>query len=135
MQIARGQYLTFVDDDDRISDDYLTTILTAINKNPGVDVLCYIAECRINKGDVITCRYSLNNSGYKHVGSNWSGPPAHTMVWKSSIAKRVPFPCKNYAEDGEWVKVAVGLAKTETQIEKTLYFYDFNSSTSKTRGG
>ena len=33
LNLAKGQYLVFIDDDDRISDDYISSIIQAMNEN------------------------------------------------------------------------------------------------------
>jgi len=134
LNLARGEYLVFVDDDDRIAPTYIADILQAIQDNPGIDVICFLNECRINNGPVILCSYSLTHKTRMHVGNTWTGPPAHTMVWKSVIAKNAAFPDKNYSEDANWVDSVVAHAVKEVRIDKVLYFYDFRTNISETRG-
>lgn len=133
MDISRGEYLAFVDDDDEVNPAYLMHICDALNKNPGVDVACF-------KSLVTTdlcpspkpCHYGLELE-YAETSELWTGKPAHTMVWKSSIAKQGRFPDTKLGEDTDWVAQVVQLAKTEVQIDHFLYQYNFRASVSETR--
>ena len=51
LSIANGEYVTFVDDDDDISDDYVKTILHYIVNGKGVDVINFNVMCSVNGGE------------------------------------------------------------------------------------
>lgn len=135
LSAANGKYFTFVDDDDRVTDDYVSEIISAIDRSDDADCITYEVICSIGPTK-IHCKYGLsleynnNNSG---VGF-WTGKPAHTMIFKSSLCKNVMFPDKNYGEDFDWVQRAIKNLNTELNIPKVLYYYDFNPATSATRG-
>lgn len=135
LNMAQGEYLTFIDDDDRIADDYVQSIMNALYDN--LDVDCVVFDCitTIN-GDTSNPTYSKYSINYEYsqTGNQWRGKPAHTMVWKSSIAKKHSYQGKNYGEDIEWVKKACKDIKREVRIDKVLYFYDFDNRVSETRG-
>ena len=133
LKLAQGEYLTFVDDDDRIAEDYVSSIMSTLIANPNADCVCFGCETTVNGGDRHFSKYSVNYS-YSRIGDQWRGKPAHTMIWKSAIAKKYAYPDKNYGEDVDWVVKACTEIKNEVQIDKVLYFYDFNSSVSETRG-
>lgn len=194
LRAARGEYISFIDDDDDVSDKYVSDLHDAIvrtRKKPIQQLDCskcgghagFIEDCKVCHGsgkgpiagpvDVICfpqratllresmvheCSYSLSywrdrkpdkrrlltSSGTDGV-LNWTGPPAHTMVWQvrcltkpSSIAdplaQRVLFPEKNFGEDVEWVDGACEKAQTEMKlIGPPLYFYNFDSRRTATR--
>ncbi len=143
LSMAKGEYLTFIDDDDRIDAGYVSEIMSCLENNPGVD--CVVFDCItsiIENGAVKEKHFSKYSKDYSYsisdtIGADgyrqWRGKPAHTMVWRSEIAKRHAFPDKNYSEDVNWVSKACADLKTEAQIDKVLYFYNFNQSTSETR--
>lgn len=133
LQAANGQFLTFVDDDDDIAETYISDICRVIHSNFDADVICFQSFVTINGGPKKLCKYSVQYK-YEETEDLWKGLPAHTMVWRSTLAKQFNFPESNYGEDVGWVKQAVKLVKKEVQIEKQLYFYHFNSRTSRTRG-
>lgn len=135
VKLAQGKFLTFIDDDDRISDDYISSIINTIESSPDADCIVFDCITTINNdpNQVTYSKYSINYP-YKQEGNQWRGKPAHTMVWLSSIAKKHLYTAKNYGEDIEWVIRACVDIKNEVRIDKVLYYYDFNSSTTETRG-
>jgi glycosyltransferase involved in cell wall biosynthesis len=135
LQWAQGTFIAFVDDDDRIAPDYLNVVLGAVRDHLDADVICFKSECRIDDGPPKLCKYSLSYKSYSDTPTLWTGPPAHTMVWKAKVAKQSVFPEKNFSEDSDWVRGAVQVAKKEHQIDRVLYFYDFRSGTTATRAG
>lgn len=135
LKLAQGNFLTFIDDDDRIANDYIQSIMTCIEQNPNAD--CIVFDCITtidgDKDNPTYSKYSIKYD-YTHVGDQWRGKPAHTMVWKSEIAKKHIYSNQNYGEDIDWVKRACKDIQNEIRIDKVLYYYDFNNSTTETRG-
>jgi glycosyltransferase involved in cell wall biosynthesis len=130
LKLVQGEYVVFIDDDDRISDDYVSDIMTALQNNPGVDCVVFNCICRVNEGPEKLCKYGIEfEYGDILGGSEWRGKPAHTMVYKSSIAKAHAFSDMKYAEDTDWVKRACLDIKTQVRIDKVLYHYDANYAT------
>lgn len=138
---ARGDYFAFVDDDDQIETDYIDTLLEAIGKAGGADVICFRQVCRhIGTEIVERCKYGLGLAYTKTVADqrnpnlfDWTGLPAHTMCWRTELVNGIEFPEANFGEDVDWVKVASACAKTEYQIDKVLYYYLFDKEKSATR--
>lgn len=134
IKMANGKFLTFIDDDDRVDDSYIESVLTTINNNPNADCIVFDCITKINDDPNVTySKYSINYP-YGQTGNQWRGKPAHTMVWSSAIAKKHSYINKNYGEDIDWVVRACKDIKNEVRIDKVLYYYDFNSSVSETRG-
>lgn len=153
LSIAQGEYVSFIDDDDAVSPDYVQKIVAAIaharKADPPIDVICFPQRATIgNTGGVHECRYSLSyfkdrpadqrrqlaGTGNPMVAA-WSGPPAHTMVWRRALVKDIPFPDETFGEDVAWVDQACERAKTEMQIEAPhpLYIYRFSDEGTMTR--
>jgi glycosyltransferase involved in cell wall biosynthesis len=136
LNLARGKYLVFIDDDDRISEDYVKTIIEALNKYPETDCVVFDCICKVNGGYDKLCKYGVEfEYGDILGGTEWRGKPAHTMVYKSSIAKIHSYADMNYKEDVHWVVRACVDIKHQTRIDKVLYFYDAEyTTTSETAG-
>ena len=166
LRAARGEYLSFIDDDDSVAGDYIRKIHDAIvevrKHDEPADVICFPQRAVLVQQKVVhECTYSLAHwrdrepdkrrvltpSGTDGV-LNWTGPPAHTMVWRKAGISTGPlgsdagphdypsqFPEKNFGEDVDWVDKACATAKTEMQLTgPPLYFYRYNNETSRTRG-
>lgn len=136
LKLAQGEYLVFIDDDDRISEDYIREIMFSLYNNPETDCVVFDNLTSINGGEGILCKYGIEfNHGYINDGKEWRGKPAHTMVYRSEIAKKHNFNDMKSSEDYDWVSRAWLDIKKQTRINKILYYYDANyETTSETAG-
>jgi len=137
--LANRKYLVFIDDDDCVDKDYVKEIMKATMKTDS-DVIVFDCITRADGKNRTLSKYGKDFFPYQQYVDDkgerqWRGLVAHTMVWKTEIAKRHMFPEKNYEEDIEWAKKANADISTEYRIEKVLYFYRFNSQVSETRYG
>lgn len=131
LNLARGEYLVFIDDDDRISPEYIKEIMDALYANPNAD--CVVFDCTttyVQSNRKVLCKYGVEFE-YKRWEDEWRGKPAHTMVYKSDIAKKHHYSDKDWEEDMDWVKRACQDIKNQVRIDKVLYYYDFNPPTSE----
>jgi len=149
LRMAQGEYLTFIDDDDDIANDYVQSIMDTLYAHPEADCVVFDCITTIN-GDTNNQTYSKYSIAYDYhqvpavspnplnpmmrIAYQWRGKPAHTMVYKASIAKSHTYINQNYGEDVDWVKRACQGIQNEIRIDKVLYFYNFNSTVSETRG-
>lgn len=137
LRMAKGRYIVFVDDDDRISDDYVREIISAIDLNYGADCIVYDMLCVINGCRKIHSKFGIeyeytkmapwtpeNCSVKNEIAEQWFGKPSHNMVWSSEIAKSCTFPLINAGEDFAWVTQAWPQIKKQVRIDKILYYYD-----------
>jgi glycosyltransferase involved in cell wall biosynthesis len=158
LNAARGEYVSFIDDDDEVAPDYVRRIHDAIvasRKQPQpADVICFPQRAILQPHGVThECTYSLahfhnrapenrrqlaprqNPDGAVSPNSlNWTGPPAHTMVWRREIVKDIRFPAQTFGEDVAWVDAACEKAASEICLDGgPLYIYRFDEARSTTR--
>lgn len=123
---SKGQYVSYIDADDRVSYDYIRLLLEGIEK--GVDCCSlkgvYSVDYRFDgvfEHSLIYAEWKTTNNGIKY-----ERYPNHLNCIKSSIAKQFTFPETNWGEDHNWSKQIheSGLIKTEHRIEEILYYYD-----------
>lgn len=120
---ASGEYVAFIDDDDRVSDNYVESILNAIESSP---------DCVGIEG-IITTRgknpykfiHSLQYSEWFQKDKIYYRCPNHLNPIKRSIVKNIEFPEINYGEDKVYSNALIGLLKHETYIDKPIYFYEY----------
>lgn len=125
-QSATGDYVAWVDDDDRVSDDYVRQLLQAIESD----------------ADVIGITLQFERAGVVHETWRfglWPDQRAkglmaanHLCAWKRDIANRVSWtPELSYGDDQAWYGplIAAGVAKTCHRIEPVLYHYCYNPKT------
>lgn len=124
VSMVTTDYLVFIDDDDEVSKDYLSEIMTAIDQQP--DVVTFEGFMTTNghsrKNFVIKLgeRYEERNGVYYRF-------PNHLSPIKTHLARRVPFPKVTSGEDYSYALGLKnkGILKTSVHIEKDLYHYQF----------
>lgn len=158
---ANGKYLTYIDDDDKISGDYFKEILPLCDGD--THLITFYAQMydggRLAWNVVYHPRYTKDrNKG----GRNLRIPdelfealapdlqnkitrrrpgvpgvaeriPNHLMVWRSDIAKTRDFPDINMGEDGQWALKMRSKVRKFKEVHKVLYFYMFDPQKTETQ--
>lgn len=129
---APGKYVCFIDDDDRISDNYLALLFDGIFQ----DVDCCNLKGIYYKDGVEEANFE-HSLKYDHYFEEMVDgkrllcrPPNHLNMIRAEIAKKFPFPCTSYGEDTDWAMEICksGLIQTEHEIQSILYYYDYVSN-------
>lgn len=130
VRMARGQYIAGLGDDDQITDDYVSSILAAIEDNPGVDCITFHHEYwqdGVYKAVVKESKdYNWQN--------NWDAglllrSPDTKMPARSDIVKHFTYPHEWHGEDVEYAKWLRERIQTEYIIDRVLYRYMYRMST------
>jgi hypothetical protein len=126
LENSRGKYVCFIDDDDDISDAYVSLIYNALKSNPD----CVSLVGRLIEEGKKTCKFCHSNhfKTYSSKGNKYFRPPNHLNTIKAEIAKKFKFPERNRHEDLEWAMQLAqsGLLKREAKVSEVLYFYLYN---------
>jgi glycosyltransferase involved in cell wall biosynthesis len=134
LSLAKGEYICYVDDDDWVSDDYVESILKAVETNP--DAVCF--ECRYTNAET-----SVNNHVY-FARRNFNKDDTvvgiryrmvnHLNPVKRTIAQKIGFEERNFSEDTDYAIRLWNsrLMNTDVTIPRILYHYQFNPHTSET---
>lgn len=130
LDIAVGDYVVFADDDDEVSEDYVSGILGATASDP--DVVVFDQLLTVNGTGPKRCTYGLQ---YHTVNTpeRYQGKPAHTHAWRRALAVYERFPEINFAEDSTWARRLAAKAQTESRIDRVLYHYRFDALSTETR--
>jgi hypothetical protein len=127
LALSKKDYVAFIDDDDLVSEDYISILLNSIQEFP---------DCVSLNGIITTDGTDehkfIHSLKYKMYSENkdlkeYYRPPNHLNCIKSSIAKQVSFIHKNYGEDTDWALelMSKNILKTEKTISQVIYFYQY----------
>lgn len=138
VQLARGSFLAFVDDDDFAFPGYVSEIVSAIREHPDVDVIVFNQHASIN-GSKFTVRFGLEYEN-QQAGIGPDGfygdvtrKPFHICPWRRELAQKYRFENCNYGEDWFWVEQLIKEAKTQHRIEKVLHTYIFSDAVTEAK--
>lgn len=131
IRIAQGDYVVFVDDDDRIADDYLSTLLEATSQR--TDVITFNADVSLDGGKPMKCRYSITYAEDANTATEYHRLPNHITAVRREHALTTPFASQLKGEDSDFATRLRPLLRTEHRLDKTLYYYDYNASTTQTQ--
>ncbi len=127
LSAAKGKYTCFVDDDDDLDEEYIQLIYNKLLDD--CDCVKLVGIYHHIDRDKRTFIHSIAYKGYFEKNQIYYRPPNHLNPIKREIALKVKFDDQSsYGEDTDWaMKICkAGLIKTESQIEKPYYFYNFD---------
>ena len=138
LEDAEGEWVSFVDDDDRIADGYCEKILAALAMNPdyvGFKVaVADLSKKRINpRYRNYLAVHSIRNPRWCQEGSTFLRHVSHLNPIRRDIALKVPFEGTR-GEDHSWAELVRPHVKTEVFVDDVLYLYDYTGELSL-RGG
>ena len=127
--MARGKYACFVDDDDRVSEDYVDMILEAAKND--TDVIVFKAFRTQNGVDDREVIYNAKFQKDFNDEQYYYRLPNHLMPIKLDILYNCFFKEINYGEDADLARAIKPYIKTQAEINKVLYYYDFSTELSE----
>jgi glycosyltransferase involved in cell wall biosynthesis len=127
VDMAKGEYISFVDCDDRVSEDYISSLLEGVKS--GADAIVFLAQVSLNGTDPKICRYSKDFINDYNTATEYHRLPNHIPCIKKSVSKKASFPSLKRAEDAGYAKLLHPHIATEHKIDRVLYYYDYNDMT------
>ncbi len=131
--MAQGDYIVFVDDDDKIAADYVSTLLQAIDKANGADVITFKVNVSLNGGEFKPCYYSKDFAHDYNEADRYCRLPNHIMCIKKDLCIDTPYEPILYGEDSAFSKQLKPKLNSEYAIDKVLYEYHYNLETTETQ--
>lgn len=134
MAVVTGEYISFIDSDDYVSDDFFECLLDVMNKENSD-----IAECSVVKfyednrfdeisDDLSVKTYDTQDAMSALIAEN----PFHQHVWnklyKTELVKDIPYAVGKLNEDEFWTYRVFGRANKVARLNKTMYYYFQRSS-------
>lgn len=127
VDIARGEYIAFVDDDDDISDDYVKQLLGAAQS--GADVLTFRQKAIYNGVESEVHFSAKHQDGPFNPGGITLRAPWHVCAWKRDVVAGCLFGESNFGEDLVWCQQARKRIKTECPINAVIHTYRHDAAT------
>jgi glycosyltransferase involved in cell wall biosynthesis len=128
VDIARGDYIAFVDDDDDISDDYVASLLAATET--GADCITFRQRAFYNdlESEVV---FDVNHKDEPFKpGGITKRAPWQPCAWRREAVQDCVYQFANYDEDTIWCIQARGRIRTGHHIDRILHTYRHNSKKS-----
>lgn len=127
LQAATGEYICFIDDDDRIADNYVELVMVGIVTNPDC---CSLSGIITTDGkDPKPFIHSIDYNEFFERDGVYYRCPNHLNTIRTELARQCPFPDWQRSEDSNFAFQLRDkrLLKVEYKIPETLYFYDYVS--------
>ena len=125
--LAQGKYFSIIDDDDDISDDFVSSILNAI-ENTNVDVITFDSMAHIDDEKGLVTMSIMNDNEQWSPDATTKRQPFHMCAWKSQFFQPIVFPHMMYGEDAKWSERCMIIAQTEHHIDAVLHHYKWNAN-------
>jgi len=122
---ASGDYVAFIDDDDRVSADYVDKVLRALSSNP--DCSSLVGTITFDGKNPRQFIHTIDCQTWHERDGVYYRSPNHLNAIRRDLALQAGFPENNFGEDHEFSKRVQPLLKTEAPIDGTIYFYDYRA--------
>lgn len=121
LERASGEYIVYIDDDDKVSDDYVKKIIQATKLNPD----CIGISGIITTNGIKPKQWHISKDYKQWFEKNnvYYRTPNHISPIKRDLALKAGFPPIKMGEDAEYSKRILPMLKTEEIIEGNIYFY------------
>ncbi len=117
---ACGDYICFVDDDDTVSEDYISRILGALETNPDC---CGIEGIITRRKSTNLFIHSIKYKTWFERGGVYYRCPNHLNPVKRELAYQAGFPNSSLGEDRVYSQRLLPLLKKEVYLKGPIYFY------------
>lgn len=123
VELAQGEYLSFIDDDDLVSEDYIEKLYPLMD---GVDCVGMTGSITLDGESWVPVYYSLENRNWiNRPPKYYKRGPQHLTPIKTNLVRQVPWE-GGYGADFLWNKriLSKNILKTENICEgDPVYFY------------
>jgi glycosyltransferase involved in cell wall biosynthesis len=130
LDLATGDYIAFIDDDDMVPDDYVSKILTAIKEHEmlfGVEPDCCSLTGELHwlsNGTTERFEHSLKYDKWEKIDGVYVRYPNHLNTVRRDLALQVGFKDMGHGEDRDYSDRLKPLLKTEAPIDGVIYHYN-----------
>lgn len=133
LKLAQGDYICFVDDDDDVSDNYVSSILDYIDNNSGVDVFSPAGVIDRDGSETLQFDFDLGHGRNYNKAGIAHRSPNHLCVIKKQLIEDVQFPDKSLSEDHAFASLIRKKLQREVKMPDVCYYYNFSYSGTETQ--
>lgn len=130
LNMAKGEYITFIDDDDMINEYYLPLIVQKLEQDKP-DCIGFKLKMTTNGENPQVCDHSLRHKkeGWQdnQKGFDYIRAVTHFNPVKRKLALKVGFPEIRYAEDKPYSDKITQLCFKETYIDAFMIYYQYSN--------
>ena len=131
LDVAKGDYVAFVDDDDDVVSYYVRALVPAQLVNHAPDLLLFNTAVTLDANPTVVCGHFLESPDEQYSSNGFRRSAWQMHAWRRSIAQSARFPDANFSEDFGWVTQLRPKVKYADKIDDVLYHYRFNSKTTE----
>ena len=126
LHASTAEYVSYIDDDDDVHEQYVPMIYEKLLKKPDCVQLVGVMTTRGMNPQLFI--HTIRNNAYFWANGAYQRPPNHLNPIKRSIAVQFAFPEKNVFEDTDWAMqlCRAGLLKIEEPMYVPYYFYNYD---------
>lgn len=132
IETAATDYVCFVDDDDLVTDDYVSQIMTALDASRP-DYVGFQVQCYSDGVPTAVAYHELKNGRWRNTPGRFYRDISHINPIRTELARRVSFRRTKAggAEDRAWADQLrrLNVLKSEVVIDRILYHYLYSTST------
>lgn len=134
LEESRGEYISFVDDDDRVPPYFCSEIMGALESRPDyVGFELKLTDRTRPNVRISRALHSLEHNGWSTDARAYLRDITHLNPVRRDIAIKGTFEGIR-GEDRKWAEQIRPYVKTQVYVDKVMYFYDYNRRKSQ-RGG
>lgn len=124
LEKAKGEYIVFFDSDDYPKPNYVTEIMTALERGP--DCVGFKIAMTTNGTNPQTCVHSLLNPVWEFKGGEYLRNVTHFNPVRLVLALKAGFKDIRFGEDKDYSDRVSKLCKHEVFIDKFLFDYRYS---------
>lgn len=123
LEYAKGEYIVYVDDDDTVSENYISSIFD----NMGADCIGMKGIMTTNGANSKEWVISMYHDTWHEKDNIFYRHTNHLSPVKRNIAIKVGFNNKSFGEDYDYSMGLRGLLKSENMIPFPVYHYQYKT--------
>jgi hypothetical protein len=134
LNLAQGEYVTFLDDDDKPDENYLWYFVEHYMSNYDdlTDVFTFNQKVILNgKEYALQFKHGHPTNDELVKDGITIRPPWHVCFWRREVVQHCTFPDSNYGEDWAWAEQANKKAKYAHHINHEMMTYVYDSKVSE----